>query len=142
MTADTRDSFRFSHAIPVRFGDLDPLGHVNHLAYLEILETARIAYYYRVMGLQSVREIRFVLAELRIRYLASATLGQTLRVDFRLDWLKRSSSGFSFELRDQATNQLLAAGDGAQVYMDLAANRSEPLPDRYATCVRGFEGIG
>ena len=41
-------NFKFRHAVPVRFADLDVLGHVNHIAYLEILEAGRIAYYYEV----------------------------------------------------------------------------------------------
>ncbi len=81
------EGFKFTYAAPVRFSDLDVLGHVNHLAYLDILENARIAYYYQVMGLRSVQEIKFVLAELRVRYLASALLGQTLEVGFRIAWL-------------------------------------------------------
>lgn len=133
-------AFRFRHAIPVRFADLDILGHVNHIAYLEVLETARIAYYYQVMGMQSVREIKFVLAQLELRYLASALLGQTLEVHFRLAWLKRSSSGFRFEIRDQSTGQLLTEGGGVQVYVDLETNRSVPLPPAFRERVVAFEG--
>jgi acyl-CoA thioester hydrolase len=134
------EGFKFTYAAPVRFSDLDVLGHVNHLAYLDILENARIAYYYQVMGLRSVQEIKFVLAELRVRYLASALLGQTLEVGFRIDWLKRSSSGFVYQVRDQASGQLLAEGDGVQVYLDLAANRSEPMPETFRKRVVAFEG--
>jgi acyl-CoA thioester hydrolase len=134
------DGFKFAYAAPVRFSDLDVLGHVNHLAYLDILENARIAYYYRVMGLRSVQEIKFVLAELRVRYLASALLGQTLEVGFRIAWLKRSSSGFVYQVRDKASGQLLAEGDGVQVYLDLAVNRSAPMPETFRERVVAFEG--
>ncbi len=134
------EGFKFTYAAPVRFSDLDVLGHVNHLAYLDILENARIAYYYQVMGLRSVQEIQFVLAELRVRYLASALLGQTLEVGFRIAWLKRSSSGFIYQVRDRASGQLLAEGDGVQVYLDLAVNRSEPMPETFRERVVVFEG--
>jgi acyl-CoA thioester hydrolase len=134
------DGFKFTYAAPVRFSDLDVLGHVNHLAYLDILENARITYYYQVMGIRSVQEIKFVLAELRVRYLASALLGQTLEVGFRIAWLKRSSSGFIYQVRDQASGQLLAEGDGVQVYLDLAVNRSEPMPETFRERVVAFEG--
>jgi acyl-CoA thioester hydrolase len=134
------DGFKFTYTAPVRFSDLDVLGHVNHLAYLDILENARIAYYYQVMGLRSVQEIRFVLAELRVRYLASALLGQTLEVRFRIAWLKRSSSGFVYQVRNQASGQVLAEGDGVQVYFDLAVNRSAPMPETFRERVVAFEG--
>lgn len=141
MGPPARSPFKFRHAAAVRFSDLDLLGHTNHLAYLDLLENARVAYYHQVMGLQSVREIRFVLAELRVRYVASALFGQTLRVDFRITWLKRSSSGFAYEIRDQTTGQLLAEGEGAQVYMDPGQNRSLPLPEPIRERVLAFEGL-
>ena len=34
--------FRFYHPIEVRYGDLDPQGHVNNARYLTYLEQARI----------------------------------------------------------------------------------------------------
>ena len=132
--------FKYSHAVPVRFSDLDVLGHVNHIGFIEILEQARVSYYREVMGVPSVQEIRFVLAELHVRYLAPALLGQTLLVSVRVTWLKRSSSGFAYEIRDQDSGQLLAEGEGVQVYMDLAANRSEQLPPAYRERVLAFEG--
>ena len=134
------EGFRFTYSAPLRFSDLDVLGHANHLSYLDVLENARIAYYFDVMGLRSVQEIKFVLAELHIRYVASGLLGQTLEVGFRTSWLKRSSSGFAYEIRDRASRQLLAEGEGVQVYMDLHANRSEPLPGAYREHVIAFEG--
>ena len=133
--------FKFSHAVPVRFSDLDVLGHVNHLAFLDVLEQARVTYYHEVMGLPSARDVRFVLADLRIRYLAPALFGQTFLIHFRVAWLKRSSSGFAFEMRNEATDQLLAEGEGVQVYMDLEANRAEPLPEAYRQRVLEFEGM-
>jgi acyl-CoA thioester hydrolase len=135
------EGFRFKYPVAVRFSDLDVLGHVNHLAYLDIVEDARVAYYHRVMGLQSVQEIRFVLAELRIRYIAAGFLGQTFEVGLRVTWLKRASSGFAYEIRERGGGQLLAEGEGVQVYMDLVANRSEPLPEVYRERVRAFEGL-
>jgi acyl-CoA thioester hydrolase len=132
--------FRFRHAVPVRFADLDVLGHVNHIAFIEILEVGRIAYYFEVLGMRTAREISFVLAELRVRYLAAALLGQTLEVAVRVDWLRRSSSGFSFEIRDPSSGQLCCAGDGVQVFVDLATNQSQPLPERYRERVLAFEG--
>lgn len=139
---DRVDVFRFKYPVAVRFSDLDVLGHVNHLAYLDIVEDARVAYYHQVMGLQSVQEIRFVLADLRIRYVAAGFLGQTFEVGLRVTWLKRSSSGFAYEIRELRNRQLLADGEGVQVYMDLVANHSEPLPEPYRERVTRFEGLG
>jgi acyl-CoA thioester hydrolase len=139
--ADVRvPDFRFTHAVPVRFSDLDLLGHVNHIAFFDVLEQARVTYYHEVMGLGTVRDVKFVMAELRIRYVASAMFGQTFLIRFRVTWLKRSSSGFGYEIRDRDSDELLAEGEGVQVYMDLEANKAEPLPEAYRARVLAFEG--
>ena len=36
--------FRFYHPIEVRYGDLDPQGHVNNAKHLTYFEQARISY--------------------------------------------------------------------------------------------------
>jgi acyl-CoA thioester hydrolase len=36
--------FHYYHPIEVRYGDLDPQGHVNNARYLTYLEQARIGY--------------------------------------------------------------------------------------------------
>ena len=38
------ESTQFSHAIEVRYGDLDPQGHVNNANFLTYLEQTRIHY--------------------------------------------------------------------------------------------------
>jgi acyl-CoA thioesterase FadM len=124
MTDAAPARFRYRRVVPPRFGDLDVLGHVNHRA---------------VVGLDSVHQIKFVLAELHVHYRASAVLGQTLEVALRVSWLKRSSSGFEYEIRDHSSGELLVHGEGVQVYLDLAANRSERLPEVYAERIRRFE---
>jgi acyl-CoA thioester hydrolase len=139
MTDAAPARFRYRRVVPLRFGDLDVLGHVNHRAYLDLLETARVGYYFDVVGLDSVHQIKFVLAELHVHYRASAVLGQTLEVALRVSWLKRSSSGFEYEIRDHSSGELLVHGEGVQVYLDLAANRSERLPEVYAERIRRFE---
>jgi acyl-CoA thioester hydrolase len=138
--AERVSEFKYSHDVPVRFSDLDLLGHVNHLAFLDILEQARVSYYHDVMGLPSVVEVAFVLAELRVRYVSQAHFGQVLRVHFRIAWLKRSSSGFVYEIHEPESGELLAEGEGVQVYMDLEAYKAQPLPEAFRARVVAFEG--
>ena len=140
MSAGEARPYRFAHRVPVRFSDLDVLGHVNHIAFFDFLENGRIAYYFQVLGLTSVQQIRFVLVDLRIQYLAQAHYGMTVRILVRTTWLKRSSSGFVFAVMDDATGQHLAEGSGIQVYFDLQANCPEPLPDEYRERLIAFEG--
>ena len=40
----------FERQVPVRWGDTDALGHVNHVAFLTYLEEGRDAFYTQVIG--------------------------------------------------------------------------------------------
>jgi acyl-CoA thioester hydrolase len=44
MTLQTPDGFRHGYALPVRYADMDTLGHVNNAKYLTYVEQARITY--------------------------------------------------------------------------------------------------
>jgi len=121
------DSFNFWIDQDVRFRDLDTLKHVNHTVYFIYAEMARLEYYRVVLGLELMTQLSFLMFDMHCRYLEAAEYGDHLRVGFRIDWIKRSSSGFSFVIlgRDQ---RLLAHGDGVQVYVDLVSHRPAALP--------------
>ena len=75
--------FRFYHPIEVRYGDLDPQGHVNNAKHLTYFEQARIAYLIE-LGLftkdQSFMEIGVILADIHITYFAPIYYGQNIKV--------------------------------------------------------------
>jgi len=62
--------YRFFHPISVRYGDLDPQGHVNNAGFLTYMEGARVSYIRR-LGLwdgKSFLEIGFILARVELDY--------------------------------------------------------------------------
>ena len=73
----------FYHPIEVRYGDLDPQGHVNNAKHLTYFEQARIAYLVE-LGLftkgQSFMEIGVILADVHITYLAPIYFGEPVKV--------------------------------------------------------------
>jgi acyl-CoA thioester hydrolase len=127
-TGPDLDSFSFWIDQDVRFRDLDTLKHVNHTVYFIYAEMARLEYYRVVLGLELMTQLAFLMADIHCRYLEAAEYGDRLRVGFRIDWLKRSSSGFSFVIlgREQ---RLMAYGEGVQVYVNLETHRPTTLPD-------------
>ena len=67
------NDFNFFHPIAVRYGDLDPQGHVNNAKYVTYFESARVEYKRRIgtflVG-QSFLDIGVILADLQITFLA------------------------------------------------------------------------
>ena len=62
---------RYPHTrtLPTRFQDLDPLGHINNVAYAALFETARV-HFNDAIDLTRWRQLRWVVAAMEINYLA------------------------------------------------------------------------
>lgn len=58
-------------AIQTRFQDLDPLGHINNVAMGALFESARVRFNH-ALGLMRFRGHRWLVAQVRIDYLAEA----------------------------------------------------------------------
>jgi acyl-CoA thioesterase FadM len=78
--------YRFFHPIEIRYGDLDPQGHVNNAKYLTYMEQARVQYMQQ-LGLWdggSFMEIGIILAEARLTFRAPVRFGQAVRAGARV----------------------------------------------------------
>ena len=78
-------NFRFFHPIVVRYGDLDPQGHVNNAAFLTYLEHVRVAYV-RHLGLwdgNSFLEIGIILARIEMDYKEPILMTDAVEVGLR-----------------------------------------------------------
>jgi acyl-CoA thioester hydrolase len=145
----TDGEFRYRHAIEIRFGDTDALGHVNNAVYLSYFEAARGGYYTTVVGHPFGRgpdaERRtYLIAEARVTYRTPALYGEPLSCSCRVGWVGRSS--FSLEYRvavaDSASGPARLVADGAtvQVFYDLVAGKVMRMPDELVRRLADFEG--
>ena len=102
--------FRFYHPIEVRYGDLDPQGHVNNAKYLTYFEQARVAYWID-MGFftkdQSFMELGVILADVHITYFEPVYFGQEIKVGVHVTRLGNKSMTW-----EQNTNYTLAYKTG------------------------------
>jgi len=126
--------------ITVRFRDLDAMGHVNNAVYLTYFEEARVAYYQKLVGLHSIDDFDFILAEVTCRYRSPAKLGMTLMVGIRISSVGHKSFAFEYEIREQASGRLIAEGHSVQVMYDYQEQHSKPVPDDFVTKVEALEG--
>ena len=98
--------FKFFHPTEVRYGDLDPQGHVNNAKHLTYFEQARIAYMIE-LGLftkdQSFMEIGVILADVHITYLAPIYFGERINVGVHISKLGNKSMKWSQNIVDAKT---------------------------------------
>jgi acyl-CoA thioester hydrolase len=136
--------FRFHHPVEVRYGDLDPQGHVNNAKHLTYLEQARIAYLIE-LGLftkdQSFMEIGVILADLHITYLAPIYFGEQIKVGVHISKLGNKSMTWEQNIVDAETGKVLAKGEVIMVTYDYKAEKTIPIPQEWREKISTFERL-
>ncbi len=137
-------TYRFAHPIEVRYGDLDPQGHLNNAKYLTYFEQARIQYLIH-LGLfhpsQSFLEIGIILAEARVTFLKPVRFGQQIEVCVRVTRLGNKSFEMEYLLRDRQSGEELARGSSVQVAYDYHTSQTIPIPPSWRHTIAQFEGL-
>ncbi len=117
--------------IPVRWGDMDALGHVNNAAYFTYMEQTRITWLEAlgapVLSLQNAQGC--VIVNATCTFHKPVTYPATLKIGMYGAAPGRSSFESSYELRDADTDVLYASGSARIVWVDYASGRSIPLPE-------------
>ena len=136
--------FRFYHPIEVRYGDLDPQGHVNNAKHLTYFEQARISYLVE-LGLftkdQSFMEIGVILADVHITYLAPIYFGEHIKVGVQPVKLGTKSMTWAQNIMDVKTGKELARGEVILVTYDYEAEKTINIPHEWREAIKQFEGL-
>jgi len=135
--------FRFYHPIEVRYGDLDPQGHLNNARYLTYMEQARIQYIHH-LGLWkggSFLDVGIILAEARLTYLAPVQFNSQVRVGVRVTRLGNKSLEMEYILEDAVDGKLYARGSTVLVAYDYRSGQSIPAPHAWRQAIIHFEGL-
>ena len=136
--------FRFYHPIEVRYGDLDPQGHVNNAKHLTYFEQARVQYMIE-LGLftrdQSFMEIGVILADVHITYLAPIYFGQDIRVGVRAAKIGSKSMMWEQNIMDAESGRELAKGEVVLVTYNYHEGRTVSIPGDWRKRIVEFEGF-
>ncbi len=135
--------FSFYHPIEVRYGDLDPQGHVNNARFLTYMEQARIEYI-RQTGLWdggSFADIGIILADAQITFHAPILYGQPVRIGVRVARLGNKSLRMDYQIENTDSGQAFAEGSSVIVTYDYRTEETIPVPERWRRVIADFEGL-
>ena len=136
--------FRFYHTVEVRYGDLDPQGHVNNAKHLTYFEQARIAYLLD-LGLftkdQSFMEIGVILADVHITYLEPIYFGQNIKVGVHIAELRNKSMTWEQNIVDVESGHEIAKGEVIMVAYDYGEEKTIPIPQEWREKISTFERL-
>ena len=137
------EGFRFYIPIKVRYGDLDPQGHVNNARYLTFMEQARVSYA-RQLGLwggDSFLNFGMIMADAHVTYKAAILWGQDIRVGMRISRLGNKSMDSLYVIEDTQNGQILADGSSVLVAYDYHAQSTIPVPVEWRQSIIEFENL-
>ena len=136
--------YRFYHLIEVRYGDLDPQGHVNNAKHLTYFEQARIHYMIE-LGLftrdQSFMQIGVIVADVHITYLEPIYFGRNIKAGIHAAKLGSKSMTWEQNIVDTDTGREAARGKVILVTYDYKDEKTIPVPQAWRGRITAFEGL-
>jgi acyl-CoA thioester hydrolase len=136
--------YRFFHPIEVRYGDLDPQGHVNNAKYLTYFEQARV-YYFVELGLfrrdQSFMEIGVIVADIHITYYAPTHYDDHIKVGVRTSKIGNKSMAVEQCVMDADSGEVYASGTVILVTFDYESHKTIPVPQNWREKLSEFEKL-
>ena len=120
----------FTTILPIRWGDMDAMGHVNNTVYFRYMEQARIEWFEQ-LGYNTGQNAREgpVIVNASCTFLVPFVYPGNVEVRMFIGHPGRSSLPTHYELRLQGDEKLYATGDAKMVWINPASGRSIPLPD-------------
>lgn len=124
----------FTTILPIRWGDMDGMGHVNNTVYFRYMEQARIEWF-ESLGYNTGQNAREgpVIVNASCTFLVPLVYPGNIEVRMYLGQPGRSSLPTHYELRLAGSDTLYAHGDAKVVWIDPAGGRSISLPDNMRT---------
>lgn len=123
---------RLTHemVIPIRWGDMDAMGHVNNAVYFRYMETARIEWLYSVGGAPNPAGCGPVIVNAFCNFIRQLEYPGDVRVKHYVNNPGRSSFDTYITLeRSDQPGQIYAEGGATTVWTDFQAQKSAPMPD-------------
>src|SRR3954466_953027 len=111
----------------IRFGDLDPQGHVNNTVFATFFETGRVAFLREPGNALSPPGTTSVLARLDVNFLRELHWPGAVEIGTGVAEIGRSS--FTFLQAIFHEGACAATGRATMVMIDAATRRSRPLPE-------------
>jgi acyl-CoA thioester hydrolase len=135
--------FHFYHLIEVRYGDLDPQGHVNNAKILTYLEQARVFYlkHLKLWEGGSFLDIGIILADVQLTFRKAIQFGDPVRVGVRITRIGNKSMTSEYRIEDGRDASEFATGTSVLVAYDYHNNRSVPIPEEWRKAILQLEGL-
>jgi acyl-CoA thioester hydrolase len=143
MYNEFMSDYRFFHPITVRYGDLDPQGHVNNAAIITYLEQARVSYirHLNLWDGKSFLEIGIILARVELDYKAPILITDQVEVGVKVSRMGNKSLDMDYLIREIESGKTFAEGRTVQVAFDYQKMKTIPIKPSWRETIQSFECV-
>jgi acyl-CoA thioester hydrolase len=126
---------------PVKWGEMDALGHVNNVAYFRYCESARIEYFSQIhfMNRQSSKGVGPILASTSCRYKHPLFFPDTVSVGSRITDLKKDRFIMEYLIVSHKLQRVAAKAEALVVSYDYEKQCKVALPTLTHERIRELE---
>jgi acyl-CoA thioester hydrolase len=127
--------------IPVAWGEMDSLRHVNNVAFFRYFESARAAYFEK-LGLwdyMSQTGIGAILSSIQCRFKIPLTYPDTLSVGVRVSRIEEDRFVMQHYIASHKVGAIAAEGEGVIVSYNYHENRRTSLPEEVKQRIQTLE---
>jgi acyl-CoA thioester hydrolase len=132
MRFELPEQKKFTHqmVVPIRWGDMDAMGHVNNTIYFRYMEIVRLEWLFKVGGAPDPNGIGPVIINAFCNFIRQLEFpGDILAKHYVANPGRSSFDTFITLERVDAPGRFCAEGGATTVWTDFKAQKSVPLPD-------------
>ncbi|MGE0874489.1 MAG: acyl-CoA thioesterase [Burkholderiales bacterium] len=119
----------FTERIPIRWGDMDAMGHVNNTVYFRYMEQSRISWVDTLIPRVAGRASGIVIVNASCTFRRPMTYPGTVEVKLLIGALGGSSVPTYYEMRVDDDPALFAEGAAVVVFIDMQKQTPIRIPD-------------
>jgi len=144
MPDDVLSACTVTMNVPVAWGEMDAMGHVNNIIYFRYFETIRIEYFNRLKLMEYSQEtgIGPILASTECRFKMPLQFPDTIIVGAKILSMEEDRVVMGYEVFSTRHQRIAAEGEGVVVTYDYRNNKKVPIPDVLRKRIMELEKIG
>lgn len=144
MTPEPATRYPVALTIPILWGDMDALAHVNNIQYFKQFEAARMEYF-RIAGITAHFErtrVGPILATTTCRFLWPVQYPDSVVVHTGVSELRTTSFTMLYKTYGSGGTRLAAEGSGVIVMYDYGRGEKTPIPEELRAAIVALEKTG
>jgi acyl-CoA thioester hydrolase len=127
--------------IPVAWGEMDALRHVNNIVYFRYFESARIAYFEKLRFWEFMNQtgVGPILASIQCKFKIPLTYPDTVSVGTRIPSMEQDRFVMEYRAVSHKSQAIAAEGEGVVVSYNYRESKKTPLPEEMKQRILALE---